>query len=52
MPRKGRRRMVGKWAAIERAAREKDLQTLQQELRQQWRQDNLGASVSNRSNNN
>jgi hypothetical protein len=32
MPRKGRRRMVGKWATVEQEAREEDLAALQREL--------------------
>jgi len=37
MPRKGRRRMVGKWAVIEQEIRERSLALLQQQLRRAQR---------------
>ncbi|MFC6021875.1 hypothetical protein ACFP2T_37650 [Plantactinospora solaniradicis] len=36
MARKGRRRIVGKWATIEQAYREKELRALLLDLRREW----------------
>lgn len=39
MPRKGRRRIVGKWATVEQETREEDLTALQRELHATQRRD-------------
>lgn len=39
MPRRNRRRIVGRWEQVEREAREDELKELERELHREWEED-------------